>query len=375
MNPGGIPLESGYHFPVERKVPAPIVKADEALHMLYQRIHFSRYLNPINAPDARRVFQAGAVAPPFEYQDASWADEELQQLDALEVLEDHPLGALMARAIQGTRHFIHALRDRTPETFDTLAESAGWYPDLQTLMAASREVRDHDSSAFTLQAGAVAASLGEALAVRGLIRWQVEMDPIMSARVLVDGAKQLIKVSPRARFQDRDVARLIAHEIEVHAWRSSNGHQQQLKLFATGLPDSLETEEGLAMVAEERAGAASPGSAWRQSVVVRAIAKGRTLGFRELYKEVMALAGPGLAWGICLRVKRGLARPDLPGVYAKDVVYYRGLKRVTSWLDAGHPISHLYVGKVGIEDPVGVWLDEGWVTPQNVPPLFLRPAA
>ena len=358
-----------------RKLPAPIVRADQALHELYQRVHFSRYLNPVNAVDARRVFNAGGATPPFEYQPATWADDELRGLDGLAPPQDHPLGQLMGKAITGTRAFIVALRDRTPEAFDALAESAGWYPDPDALTAAAAEVRDHDTSTFSLQAGEVAKALGDALLDRGLDSWTVEMDPVMSARVLVDGAKQLIKVSPQARFRDRDVARLVAHEVEVHAWRSANGRQQPLKIFATGLPGSLETEEGLARVAEERAGAASPGSAWRQSVVVRAIAMGRTMGFRELHRHVTAVAGPGLAWGVCLRLKRGLGQPELPGVYAKDVVYYRGLRRVAAWLDAGHPISHLYVGKVGIDDPVGQWLEEGWVTPQGVPPLFGRPAA
>jgi hypothetical protein len=358
-----------------KKLPAPIERADLALHELYQRVHFSRYLNPLNAPDARRIFNAGALAPPFQYQDATWADSELRVLDGLTPPLDHPLGALMGRAIDGTRAFILALRDRTPQAFDALAESAGWYPDSRTLAAAAGEVRGHDTSTFTLQAGAVAQALGQALLHRGLGSWIVEMDPVMSARVLVDGAKELIKVSPQARFRDLDVARLIAHEVEVHAWRSANGRQQPLRLFATGLPGSLETEEGLAMVAEERAGAASPGSAWRQSVVVRAIDMGRTMGFRELHHQVTALAGPGLAWGVCLRLKRGLAHPELPGVYAKDVVYYRGLRRVGAWLDAGHPIEHLYVGKVGIEDPVGEWLADGLISHQEVPPLFVNPAA
>jgi hypothetical protein len=357
---------------VSGNVPAPIVQADQALHELYQRVHFSRFLNPVNAPDARRLFLAGAPAPPFEYQAAVWADAELRNLDALPLVQDHPLGVLMARAIQGTRHFILALRDRTPEAFDALARSASWYPNAATLTAATSEVRDHDASAFTLQAGAVAAALEQALVERGLLSWVVEMDPVMSARVLVDGAKRLIKVSPMSRFRDRDVARLIAHEVEVHAWRSANGSRQSLRLFSTGLPGSLETEEGLAMVAEERAGAASPGSAWRQSVVVRAISLGRTLGFRDLYRQVSALAGPGLAWGVCLRLKRGLERPELPGVYAKDVVYYRGLRRVRSWLAEGNSVANLYVGKVGIDDPVDQWLQEGWVTRQRVPPLFLE---
>ncbi len=355
---------------LEGSIPAPILEADEALHELYRRVHFSRFLNPINAPEARRSFLAGAQVPAFEYQPATWADDELRLLDRLGPPDDHPLGRLLSDAISGTRCFIVALRDRTADSFDALAHHADWYPDRATLSAARSETRDHDLTAYTLQAGPVAAALQEALQQRGLDGWGVEMDPVMSARVLVDGAKRLIKVSPRARFRERDVDRLIAHEVEVHAWRSANGRRQPLRIFSTGLPGSLETEEGLAMVAEELASASSPGSAWRQSVVVRAIDLGRRLGFRELHREITGLGGPGLAWGVCLRLKRGLADPGEPGVYAKDIVYYRGMRRVKAWLQASNDVAHLYVGKVGIDDPVADWIRDGWLTPQPVPPLF-----
>ena len=100
----------------------------------------------------------------------------------------------------------------------------------------------------------------------------------------------------------------------------------------------------------------------------------RELGFFELHQRIARDADPGLAWGISERLKRGLADPGAPGVYAKDAVYYQGYKRVTDWIDGGGPLSHLYVGKVGVADPVQQWLDQGLITPQPVPKLFGQPA-
>lgn len=352
------------------RLPDPVVAVDEALHDLNRRIHFNRYLNPLNATEARAAFLEGRAAPPFQYRPADWADDELRLLDSLDPPADHPLGQLLLRSVEGSTLFVRALRDRSAEAFDDLARFSRWYPDEATLRAAREETPADDHTEMSVRAPEMVQALRDGLAERGLEGWRVETDPIMSARVMVDGAKKLLQVSPNTRFRPRDVRRLIVHEIEVHAIRTANGLAQPLKLFSTGLPGSIETEEGLALYAEERAGVASPGTAWRQGLVARAVVWARDMGFRELYEQISREAGPGLAWGISERLKRGLAEPGAPGVYAKDVVYYTGLRRVRSWLGAGNPISHLYVGKVGIDDPVALWLDSGFVKLQPVPSTF-----
>ena len=124
------------------------------------------------------------------------------------------------------------------------------------------------------------------------------------------------------------------------------------------------------MVAEETSGTESPGVLQRQSIVVKAINLARTMGFRELYETLTHEVGSGLAWGICLRVKRGLSRPDQPGVYAKDSVYLSGRNAVREWLDDGGDIRKLYVGKVSIHDPVDEWISQGWVNMQPIPTFW-----
>ena len=124
------------------------------------------------------------------------------------------------------------------------------------------------------------------------------------------------------------------------------------------------------MVAEETAGTASPGVLARQSEVCKAIDEAKHMGFRELHGRISERASPGLAWGICLRIKRGLSKPGEPGVYAKDSVYLAGRNKVRAWLANGGDIRKLYVGKVGIEDPIDQWIDQGWVTHQPVPQFW-----
>ncbi|MEE2752045.1 MAG: tyrosine/phenylalanine carboxypeptidase domain-containing protein [Myxococcota bacterium] len=353
------------------ELPSEIIEADQALHRLYERISFSRYLNPTNIMEARQAFKEGFEAPPFEYLQADWAEEEIAMLDSLVVPATHPFGILLIDAIASTRLYMEALSLRTADVFDELAVRANWYPDASLIQAAQAEVRERDTAPFCLGAQELTQHLRDALETRGLIDWKVDLDSVMSARVLVDGAKRLLRVNSRARFRERDVAKLIVHEVEVHAIRAANGDQQPLRMFGTGLPGALETEEGLALLAEERSATAAPGGGWRQGVVVRAIDWAREMGFRELFERICEAGGESLAWGISLRLKRGLKAPEKPGVYAKDVVYYKGLKRVRAWLDAGNPVEHLFVGKVGIEHPVAEWLEEGLLDLKPVPQVFL----
>ena len=352
-------------------IPEPILRADRAHHVLLQEVSFSQHLNPTNGREAREAFLRGAAAPPFEYAPLAQADDLLARLDAADPPRDHPAGALIGRCIDGTRLLVLALRDRTEARFDALALAADWYPEPESL-ALSLEDAPAERFAASIPAPVLIARLREALDERSLSAWRVVEDPVMAARVLVDGAKKLLRVHPQARFRPNDLSRLVVHEIDVHAWRAANGERQRLRCFETGLPGSLQTEEGLALVAEEEAGVSSPGVLYRQLWVLRAIEHGRQAGFRAVYERLTEAVGPDLAWGISLRIKRGLGRPGEPGVYAKDSVYLRGRMAVRAWLDAGGAIDRLYVGKVGLFDPVEEWISQGWVSPGPVPALWSR---
>jgi hypothetical protein len=349
-------------------IPRPVLDADRIHHGILTQVMFSRHLNPCNAEEARRDFLRGAESPPFEYVPLREADALLRILDGAEPPRDHPAGALVGRCMDGTRLLVRALRDRTAAAFDEMARAAGWYPDATLLALRFPDARD--PTPLDVPAARITARLREALVERGLRSWRVEEDTVMAARVLVDGAKRMLRVNPRARFRERDVERLVVHEIDVHAMRAENGMGQVLRCFQTGLPGSLATEEGLAMVSEAHAGHDAPGVLARQVDVVRAIDLARQLGFRALYEVLSDDLGPGLAWGIALRIKRGLGRPDLPGVYAKDSVYLRGQQLVQRWLRDGNDPALLYTGKVSVTDPVQDWLDQGWLKPGRVPPTW-----
>lgn len=350
------------------EIPAPALEADEALYTLLQRVAFSRHLNPHNVRQAKQAFSRGLDAPPFEYQPLDDADGLRRALDEMQPPRDHPASELVGACIDGVYRLVNALDLRTAEAFDQMNTAAGWYPDAELLQ--QRYPKDAPTEPLSVDAETLIANFECAFLAREMHDWTIDRDEVMSARVLVDSAKRLVRVNPKSRFRERDIVRLVVHEIDVHARRATNGEQQPLRCFVTGLPGSLATEEGLAMLAEETSGTSSPGVLARQAEVVRAIEEAREMGFRDLYEQLTERIGSGLAWGICLRIKRGLAHPENPGVYAKDSVYLAGRNRVLGWLNDGGDIRDLYVGKVGIDDPVADWLDQGWLSHQPVPALW-----
>lgn len=352
-------------------LPPELVEADARLHRLLTAIRFSRHLNPLNVGEARAVFARGAEVPPFRYAPADWAGDALAELDALRIPGAHPLGAELKAAAEEVRAWVVALRDRTAEAFDALAAVCGWAPAADGPEVDEGAVASRDTPFVPVEA--LEAALRAALRQRGLRDWTVHADAVMSSRVLVDAARREVRVNPAARFRAGDADALVAHEIDVHVTRGENGRAQALSLFETGLAGNLPTEEGLALVAEQRAAGLPRGFLARQRRLAVAIADAGQVGFRELYEGLAAELGAATAWNIALRVKRGLADPGAPGVYAKDAVYLSGWLAVRRWLAEGGDIADLYVGKVGLQHPVAEWRRAGWVGTGRVPALWLTP--
>ena len=356
---------------------------DNALFEAWRAVDPARLLNPLNVPEAQAAFFAGASAPPFRYAASTELLEWAERLGRLPVPRSHAFGGLLAEAVRSFVAMAEALRYRDAESFERWADLEGWEtapgPEPHSAQAHGAQATPgreaHSAETEPAPEPAVSAStmrraLEAALAERELAGWVVRADSVMSARILVESSRREIRVNPRAVFKASDVGRLIAHEIDVHVTRAANGAGQSLLLFELGLPGSLQTEEGLAVTAETLVGGPRPGSSHHQARVQGAIGRARVMGFRELWESLQPGYSAKAAFTVSLRLKRGLAVPGAPGVYAKDAVYGVGRQRVERWLDAGGRIEHLYIGKVGVHHPVGEWLEAGLVTPGPVPGMW-----
>ena len=340
-------------------LPPKLRQADADLASIQRRISVSQHLNPENEVEAQARFLRGEPAR-FTYRPLPAADELLRALDRVAPPADHLLGTEVSRARDQFRLWVEALRDRTTAAFEALAAHSGWLDEVDPPPPDAFPVRQPDPGVLPIHE--VVSTFRAALAARNCQGWTVHLDPVMTARVLVDSARREVHVNPRAVVSSTDLRALVAHEIDIHVGRSERGARQPLLLFRNGFCGSEATEEALALRAEARVAGLPDGASNRLAMLSAIALRARAQSFTGLYRGLVPLVGAAGAWMMCVRVKRGLAEPEEPGAYAKDRVYWLGWCRLHTWIAAGGDPALLMVGKVGVHHPVQSWIDAGWAS-------------
>jgi len=169
------------------------------------------------------------------------------------------------------------------------------------------------------------------------------------AKVTVYSLNKIILLSDRATFSEQDIKRLKAHEIGVHVLRAVNGERQPYRIFSYGLPDYSETEEGLALLAENYTVGTQPQVI--RKYAFRAVACSLTAehGFHSILTTLVELGcDPLEAFSITMRVKRGMTDTSVPGGYTKDQIYLSGFLKLSKL--GRQDIAPLFIGKIGLRD-------------------------
>ncbi|HET6622700.1 MAG TPA: tyrosine/phenylalanine carboxypeptidase domain-containing protein [Candidatus Saccharimonadales bacterium] len=180
------------------------------------------------------------------------------------------------------------------------------------------------------------------------VQWQVVSN--QSAGLSVEAPKKQIVIGRyRAPVHAKDVRGLFAHEVLVHAKRAVGGAKLS-KALAEGLPDYLEAEEGLGVLAEAALGDGIPskikdryldialamGNYRRRAVnreqlfnvcyvraVLRSLDRGFDLDLDDLENQV---------WQHVNRIYRGSLGDKYVAVFTKDIAYYQGFIRMAKYL-------------------------------------------
>jgi hypothetical protein len=170
------------------------------------------------------------------------------------------------------------------------------------------------------------------------------------------------------------------HEIGTHILRAENGKRQPFQMFVHGFPDYLSTEEGLAVINEERFGLLSNYMIKQYAARTIAAKMSQTKSFREVYDYLVNFLGPGEVFKIVLRAKRGIEDTSKPGGYPKDFVYLKGYLALRELIDkrkcadgsddeafVDSLVTSLYHGKIGIEHIDCLGDIPGLTTPKHLP--------
>jgi len=203
----------------------------------------------------------------------------------------------------------------------------------------------------------------------GLNDWQVQA----SSKIQKNGVKVGVKskwviTDPNIERSKFKLKKTLVHEVGTHVFRSVNGLNTKIEaLSKPNLPKYLDIEEGLAIWNESDMNLLTLKNFKKSASFVYAIYIGEQLSFRQLYNALLAVFPKNTAFNITYRVKRGLGDTSYPGTYTKDIVYFRGFKKVKKALEKDKSLyEKLYAGKIDLKQCE--WVDDGLIPKAKIVP-------
>lgn len=207
------------------------------------------------------------------------------------------------------------------------------------------------------------------LAELGLTEWGVKESMNIAKNGLKTGTKG------KTIFLDRNIEKTpflvkksIVHEVGTHVLRSHNGALSGVPaLYNANVKSYLDIEEGLAMYNEEMMGVLDYQNLMKRALMVYGVYVGEKLSFRNLYEVLRGFTKPLDAFDVAYRLKRGLGDTNQPGIYSKDVSYFRGFRRVRQAIEKDQSLyAKLYAGKIDLKKVS--WVDEGLIPSAQIVP-------
>ncbi|MGM0599551.1 MAG: tyrosine/phenylalanine carboxypeptidase domain-containing protein [Candidatus Rifleibacteriota bacterium] len=334
------------------------IEADKQLYKHRRTVAFTSRLNPLSASqkvEKKKFFEAMAqnkvYNPVFSFKPIPdklrnfyFADVELPQEGFYSEILKSYLELLKTKAA--------IILTSDPDEFSRLCCELYPAPEPELILEAHKILREVKVTEYekTLSPLDLKKILEKALQDYNLNEWKIKIYENMGARASVLPGSRKVKINGNSRFSKRDAKRLILHEIGVHAIRAQNGRKYPLKMFSTGLPGYLKTEEGLAVYNEFKNGIKDglPLFALRVLGVHWALKH----SFFRTFKLLRQMgADKEVAWRITVRCKRGLKYSADAGAYTKDASYLRGLMIIREAVRKDPSLFDklLKGGKIGIE--------------------------
>jgi hypothetical protein len=200
-----------------------------------------------------------------------------------------------------------------------------------------------------------------------LNNWRVELYKGSSVKINHGSTtlNPIIRIPKQLQISKSRAARLLTHEIEIHALRTQNGIESPLHLLRKGLDGYLLTEEGLASYFQQQVSAKPRKYAsgfWDAWTVALTQTGNFQQTFTTIFNAKLALAekankdnalqiAQDAAWRLCLRVYRGIANTNQTGVgFMRDHIYRSGYLEIKEAIETQGKqiIPTLFAGNMGL---------------------------
>lgn len=325
---------------------------DSKIYQVNRKIEL-RYLNPVNVETERiRFMRSTSYEPFFRYPECRLDIEDMQRKLREIEFKDTLMDKIFKAKAQELHDFLSLIR--SIGTFHFTSESIKIFgkPTPKLLEKARFVCEKVHGKIF--EPRSTVTSRRALTEFRQLIRdlgfdWEVRGEDTMARAMVIPGRK-LFLVQRDTHFTQRQIRRLIAHEIFTHILRAEFGLLQPYRIFSTGLAKYESTEEGLALYKERLVGVLDAKTIKGYAGRALAVDVGLKSSFRRTFEYLTQYYSRQKSWELALRVKRGLSDTSHKGAFTKDYLYLSGYLDVEKFVQRSGDIRLLHYGKVGLRD-------------------------
>ncbi len=356
-----------------------LFEIDTYLDELVQKIELLSYINPTNIEEEKKRFFASKckIDPVFTYPKMDFDKFKLHRemfILPIEHINDEVLKKLYEDIIyfySGLIQCIETVNEGKKFYYNSL-RSFGTPTELDVENAKLiLSYDDEDSSEIDIpkHSPKETEQLFRLYSKRYDFTYNIKYSDKMSAIAMVLNNIQTLVLNSDHTYTDSEIAILTNHEIGVHMVTTMNGLLHPLKIFSHGLPNNVETQEGLAVFAEYMSGSLTVKRLKKLAyrvIAVDSLAKGYSFSktFSLLYDTYNV--DKEIVFYITLRVHRG-------GGFTKDYLYLTGLKKVLDYFNTGKDMSILLTGKASLEyvDQIKYLIENKYaITPKHLTDSF-----
>ena len=328
---------------------------DSNLNRLVKNIELLNYINPLNAAAEKKRFYSAKYnyEPEFKYPKKKFNGYKLHRLffsQRLERIKDDDIRKLYKDIIYEYSGLI--------ECIETIGKGRKFYynslksfgtPTENALENAKFILRFDDSELnedlVPKYDALEAKSYFEDYSKRYDFDYTIRISNNLSAAAMVLNHTQTLVLKKSHKYSLNQLKVLSNHEIGVHMVTTFNGKSHPLHVFSNGLPNNVETQEGLAVYSEYMSGCLTierlKELAFRV-IAADSLSKGYNFSdtFHLLHNQHKL--DRDKAFAITIRVHRG-------GGFTKDHLYLSGLSNIYKYAQEGNDLGVLLTGKVSQE--------------------------
>ncbi|MBD1558679.1 flavohemoglobin expression-modulating QEGLA motif protein [Vibrio sp. S9_S30] len=350
-----------------------LIAVDKQLYQLACGVETLKYVNPTNLNVERKRFESAPsrYKPNYRYRqlpiNVSEFKQQLYRLP-IEGISDPDMRHLYSDMVQKLNDKLDLLTSVGSEAFLYNALRYHGRPSNQDLDNArfllyakllDEDIHEHVNATKAIEKLAEAA--------RDLrMKCKVSGSNTLAAKAMVTANPPTLFVNNKSNFSNREIERLVQHELGVHMATNYNARAQTLKIFRLGLPGSTVSQEGLAILAEYKSGYLSHERL--NMLAKRVLAVDSMLKEQNFYQTYSYLIDDlnldkDSAFSLTTRVYRG-------GGFTKDHLYLKGFLQALN-IEKSRSIENLYIGKCSFRyhDLLDELMSRGWLkSPAFLPP-------